>query len=52
MQIFRQLDEVPSAPTVASIGNFDGVHRGHQVGPLRDYPPGPTTGRPCHGHHV
>jgi riboflavin kinase / FMN adenylyltransferase len=32
MQIFRQLAEVPSdyGPTVATIGNFDGVHRGHQ----------------------
>ena len=32
MQIFRQLAEVPAdfGPTVATIGNFDGVHRGHQ----------------------
>jgi len=32
MQIFRQLAEVPQdfGPTVATIGNFDGVHRGHQ----------------------
>ena len=32
MQIFRQLAEVPPnfGPTVATIGNFDGVHRGHQ----------------------
>src|SRR5215469_7790425 len=32
MQIFRQLDEIASTfgPTVATIGNFDGVHRGHQ----------------------
>jgi riboflavin kinase/FMN adenylyltransferase len=32
MQIYRQLDEVPTGfgPTVATIGNFDGVHRGHQ----------------------
>jgi riboflavin kinase / FMN adenylyltransferase len=31
MQIFRQLAEVPPnfGPTVATIGNFDGVHRGH-----------------------
>jgi riboflavin kinase / FMN adenylyltransferase len=31
MQIFRLLSEVPSnfGPTVATIGNFDGVHRGH-----------------------
>lgn len=32
MQIFRTLSEIPSSfgPTVATIGNFDGVHRGHQ----------------------
>jgi riboflavin kinase/FMN adenylyltransferase len=32
MQIFRQLTEIPAdfGPTVATIGNFDGVHRGHQ----------------------
>src|ERR1700759_1693586 len=32
MRIFRSLSEIPAAfgPTVASIGNFDGVHRGHQ----------------------
>ena len=29
MQIYRKLEEVPSTPTVASIGNFDGVHLGH-----------------------
>lgn len=32
MQIFHSLAEVPKpfGPTVATIGNFDGVHRGHQ----------------------
>ncbi len=32
MQIFRHLDELPKTfgPVVATIGNFDGVHRGHQ----------------------
>ena len=32
MRIFRHLDEVPAdwASTIASIGNFDGVHCGHQ----------------------
>jgi riboflavin kinase/FMN adenylyltransferase len=31
MQIFRSLQEIPThfGPTVATIGNFDGVHRGH-----------------------
>jgi riboflavin kinase/FMN adenylyltransferase len=33
MLIYRSLDEIPSdfGPTVATIGNFDGVHRGHQL---------------------
>jgi riboflavin kinase / FMN adenylyltransferase len=32
MQIFRQLADVPSdfGPSIATIGNFDGVHCGHQ----------------------
>ena len=32
MQIYRHLAKIPHAfgPTVATIGNFDGVHRGHQ----------------------
>jgi riboflavin kinase / FMN adenylyltransferase len=31
MKIYRSLSEIPSnfGPTVATIGNFDGVHRGH-----------------------
>jgi len=30
MQIYRQLADIPAQPTVATIGNFDGVHLGHQ----------------------
>jgi riboflavin kinase / FMN adenylyltransferase len=33
MKVFRHLEEVPEnfGPTVVSIGNFDGVHRAHQL---------------------
>ena len=33
MQIYRSLEEIPPGlgPTVASIGNFDGLHRGHRA---------------------
>jgi riboflavin kinase/FMN adenylyltransferase len=33
MKIFRHLEEIPPdfGPTVVSVGNFDGVHRAHQV---------------------
>src|SRR5690348_11648231 len=33
MQIYRELSDVPlpSGPVVATIGNFDGVHLGHQA---------------------
>jgi riboflavin kinase / FMN adenylyltransferase len=33
MQVFRNVDEIPAGfgPTVVSIGNFDGVHLGHQL---------------------
>ena len=33
MQIFHKLEEVPHdlGPTIASVGNFDGVHRAHQA---------------------
>src|SRR5882757_715154 len=32
MKIFHSLSEIPASfgPTVATIGNFDGVHRGHR----------------------
>jgi riboflavin kinase/FMN adenylyltransferase len=32
MKIFRALEEVPAdlGPTIVSVGNFDGIHRGHQ----------------------
>jgi riboflavin kinase/FMN adenylyltransferase len=31
MQTYWQLDDLPTRPTVATIGNFDGVHLGHQA---------------------
>src|ERR1700683_1327815 len=31
MQIIRNLDELSSAPSVVTVGNFDGVHRGHRM---------------------
>jgi riboflavin kinase / FMN adenylyltransferase len=33
IQLFRSLAEIPATfgPTVAAVGNFDGVHRGHQA---------------------
>lgn len=29
-QVFQRIVDVPPAPTVATVGAFDGVHRGHQ----------------------
>src|SRR6266853_3599929 len=32
MKIFRSLEEVPAdfGPTIVTVGNFEGIHRGHQ----------------------
>src|SRR5947209_19258542 len=33
MKVFHKLEDVPSGfgPSVASVGNFDGVHKAHQL---------------------
>lgn len=31
MQVYRNLGELPAGETVLSVGNFDGVHRAHQL---------------------
>ncbi|MGO8719071.1 MAG: riboflavin biosynthesis protein RibF [Acidobacteriaceae bacterium] len=33
MQIFRSIEEIPAnfGPSIVTVGNFDGVHRGHQA---------------------
>src|SRR5947209_4072572 len=33
MRVFRKLEDIPAdlGPTVVSVGNFDGVHRAHQL---------------------